>query len=41
MMKDLDKTVGNIIAKQRIAFMGSMDSEGFTNIKAMLQPRKR
>ncbi len=41
MMKDAEKTVGNIIDKQRIAFIGSIDSEGFPNIKAMLQPRKR
>lgn len=29
MMKDVEKTVGNIIDKQRIAFIGSIDSEGF------------
>lgn len=40
-MKDVEKTVGNMIDKQRIAFIGSVDAEGFPNIKAMLQPRKR
>lgn len=40
-MKDVEKTVGNIIDKQKTAFIGSVDAEGFPNIKAMLQPRKR
>lgn len=40
-MKDVEKTVGNMIDKQRVAFIGSVDAEGFPNIKAMLQPRKR
>lgn len=40
-MKDVEKTVGNMIDKQKIAFIGSVDTEGFPNIKAMLQPRKR
>ena len=40
-MKDVEKTVGNMIDKQRVAFIGSVDTEGFPNIKAMLQPRKR
>lgn len=30
-----------MIDKQKTAFIGSIDSEGFPNIKAMLQPRKR
>lgn len=40
-MRDVEKTVGNLIDKQRIAFIGSVDAEGFPNVKAMLQPRKR
>lgn len=40
-MKDVEKTVGNMIDKQRVAFIGSVDAAGFPNIKAMLQPRKR
>ena len=39
-MRDAEKTVGNMIDKQKTAFIGSIDSEGFPNIKAMLQPRK-
>lgn len=40
-MKDVEKTIGNLIDKQKIAFIGSVDIEGFPNIKAMLQPRKQ
>lgn len=41
MMRDAEKTVGNIIDKQKIAFISSVDEEGFPNTKAMLAPRKR
>lgn len=40
-MKDVEKTIGAIANKQSISFIGSIDAEGFPNIKAMLQPRKR
>jgi general stress protein 26 len=40
-MKDAEKTIGAIADKQSISFIGSIDAEGFPNIKAMLQPRKR
>ncbi len=40
-MRDEVKTVGNLIDKAVISFLGSLDDEGFPNIKAMLQPRKR
>ena len=40
-MRDAEKTVGNLIDKQKTAFIGSVDAEGFPTIKAMLQPRKR
>ena len=40
-MRDSAKTIGNIVDKQTVAFLGSIDQEGFPNIKAMLQPRKR
>ena len=40
-MRDPEKTVGNLIDKQSVAFIGSVDTDGFPNIKAMLQPRKR
>lgn len=41
MMRDAEKTVGGMIDKLKTAFIGSTDREGFPNIKAMLQPRKR
>lgn len=40
-MRDAEKTVGSMIDKQRVAFIGSVDNEGYPNVKAMLQPRKR
>ena len=40
-MRDAEKTVGNMIDKLKTAFIGSIDREGFPNIKAMLQPRKK
>lgn len=41
MMRDPKKTIGNIIDKQNVAFISSVDEEGFPNTKAMLPPRKR
>ena len=40
-MREAEKTIGNMIDKLKIAFLGSVDEEGFPNVKAMLQPRKR
>ena len=40
-MRNAEKTVGNMIDKEKTIFVGSMDAEGFPNIKAMLQTRKR
>jgi general stress protein 26 len=40
-VKDPEKTIGNMLDKQKIAFIASVDSEGFPNMKAMLKPRKR
>ncbi|MDD3037791.1 pyridoxamine 5'-phosphate oxidase family protein [Bacteroides sp.] len=40
-MRDVEKTIGNMIDKQKTAFVGSVDVTGCPNIKAMLQPRKR
>lgn len=40
-MKDVESTLGKLIDNQRIAFIGSIDAEGFPNMKAMLKPRKR
>lgn len=40
-MRDAEKTIGNFIDKQSTAFIGSVDGDGFPNMKAMLAPRKR
>lgn len=40
-MKDVEQTIGRLVDHQKTAFIGSLDGEGFPNIKAMLQPRKR
>lgn len=40
-MKDVIKTIGKIIDKSGVSMIGSVDSESFPNMKAMLPPRKR
>lgn len=40
-MRDAEKTIGNMIDKQSICYISSIDKEGFPNTKAMLKPRKR
>lgn len=40
-MKDVEKTIGNLIDKQKVSFISSVDEDGFPNTKAMLPPRKR
>ena len=40
-MRDAEKTVGNMIDKQKICYLSSVDEDGFPNTKAMLKPRKR
>lgn len=40
-MRDAEKTIGNLIDKQGVAFISSVDGDGFPNTKAMLPPRKR
>lgn len=40
-MRDPIQTVGNLIDKQSVAFINSVDEDGFPNSKAMLPPRKR
>lgn len=40
-MKDVKTTIEKLIDNQKVAFVGSIDAEGFPNIKAMLEPRKR
>ena len=41
MMRDPEQTIGNLIDKQKTAFIASVDGDGFPNMKAMLSPRKR
>ena len=40
-MRNPEQTVGSIADKLKIAFIGSVDEQGYPNVKAMLQPRKR
>lgn len=41
MMRDAKQTIGNLIEKRGVSFVGSVDSDGFPNMKAMMAPRKR
>jgi general stress protein 26 len=41
MMRNPKQTIGNLIDKQGVAFIASVDGDGFPNMKAMLPPRKR
>ena len=41
MMRNPEQTIGNLLEKQKIAFIASVDGEGFPTMKAMLSPRKR
>ena len=41
MMRDSVKTISNLIDKQSVSFIASVDEDGFPNMKAMLPPRKR
>jgi general stress protein 26 len=40
MLRDAEQTIGNLIDKQKVSFIGSVDADGFPNMKAMLPPRK-
>lgn len=40
-MHDPENTIGKLIDKQSVCYIGSIDADGFPNIKAMLRPRKR
>ncbi len=40
-MRNAEKTIRNIIDKQSICYISSIDKDGFPNTKAMLRPRKR
>lgn len=41
MMRDAVQTIGNLIDKQSVFLISSVDSDGFPNTKAMLPPRRR
>lgn len=41
MMRNPEQTIGNLIDKQGVAFISSVDEEGSPNTKAMLPPRRR
>lgn len=41
MMRNAEQTIGNLIDKQKVSFISSVDSDNFPNTKAMLPPRKR
>ncbi len=40
-MRDVEKTIGNLIEKRNVSFISSIDDQGFPNTKAMLPPRIR
>ncbi|MDR0453900.1 MAG: pyridoxamine 5'-phosphate oxidase family protein [Deferribacteraceae bacterium] len=40
-MNNTEQTIGNLIDKQGVSFISSVDPDGFPNMKAMLPPRKR
>ena len=40
-MRNPESTIGHLIDKQGVSFIGSADENGFPNMKAMLPPRKR
>ena len=41
MMRNVEQTIGNLIDKQGVSLISSIDGDGFPNTKAMLPPRKR
>lgn len=40
MTQNLEQTIAKLIDKQKFAYLGSLDAEGFSSVKAMLAPRK-
>ena len=40
-MKNPEETIGNLIDKQSVSFISSVDENGYPNTKAMLAPVKR
>ena len=41
MMRDAEKTIGNLIDNQKVSFISSVDGDGFPNTRAMLPPCRR
>lgn len=41
MLRDVEKTIGKLIDKQKTAYIASVSQEGYPNLKAMLAPRRR
>lgn len=41
MPRDPEKAIGKLIDGSKLSFIGSVDAEGFPNVKATLSPRKR
>ena len=41
MMRDSEKTIGNLIDKQGTVYVSSVDEDGYPNTKAMNSPRRR
>ena len=41
MMRNPTETIGNLIEKQTVCFISSIDENGYPNTKAMLAPAKR
>lgn len=41
MMRNPENTIGNLIDRCGIAMVGSVDGDGFPNVKAMYAPRHR
>lgn len=40
-MRDVEKTIGNLIDKSKTSIISSVDSDGYPNTKAMLKVRRR
>ena len=41
MSKDIKAAAERLIAREKTAYLGSLDADGFPSIKAMMAPRKR
>lgn len=39
-LRDAEKTIGSLMDKQKTAYVGSVDADGFPNLKAMFFPKR-